>query len=214
MDDAQQPDVGSTGRTVPTTGPGAAGGAPTGAPPPVEAFPAPQDPSRPQGPPAGGPAVAGPPSAPGTGGHRHGFGHGGKPSIPVTRTSRVWTSLILSAVVLILLLVFILQNQDDVRISFFTAHGSMPVAVAMLFSAVAGALLVAIPGIGRMIQLRKVARRGTAVRPGAGGPTAGGPAAGSPTVGGPAAGSPTVGGPVAAEPPAGQPVRTSGWRAR
>ncbi|MCK9896214.1 lipopolysaccharide assembly protein LapA domain-containing protein [Frankia sp. AgB32] len=193
---------------MPTTGPGAAGRAPTGAPPPATAFPDPQQPSRPQAPPAGGPAVAGPAAAPA--GRRHGFGHGGKPPIPTTRTSRVWTSLVLSAVVLILLLVFILQNQDHVRISFFAAHGSMPVAVAMLFAAVAGALLVAIPGIGRMIQLRKVARRGTAVRPGAGGPVAGGPVAGGPVAGGPVAGGPVAGGPVTTEPPAGRPVGTSG----
>ncbi|WP_232291810.1 lipopolysaccharide assembly LapA domain-containing protein [Frankia sp. QA3] len=100
----------------------------------------------------------------------------------MTRTSRVWTTLLLFALVLILLLIFILQNQDDVKLSFLGAHGSLPLAVAMLFSAVAGALLVAIPGVGRMIQLRKVARRGTAATP--------------------------ADRPVSADPPAGKPAKT------
>jgi uncharacterized integral membrane protein len=72
---------------------------------------------------------------------------------------------VLFALVLIILLIFILQNQTDVKLSFLGAHGSMPIAVAMLFAAVAGALLVAIPGVGRMIQLRKVARRGMTPSP-------------------------------------------------
>ncbi|MCM3925458.1 LapA family protein, partial [Frankia sp. AiPs1] len=108
-----------------------------------------------------------PTAAPGTG-RRPASGRGRRAErghIPVTRTSRVWTTLVLFALVLILLLIFILQNQDDVKLSYLGAHGSIPLAVAMLFSAVAGALLVAIPGVGRMIQLRKVARRGTATVP-------------------------------------------------
>jgi uncharacterized integral membrane protein len=76
-----------------------------------------------------------------------------------TRTSRTWTAAILFALVLVLLLVFILQNGQNVEVSFLGADGRMPLAVAMLFAAVAGALLVAIPGVGRMVQLRRVARR-------------------------------------------------------
>lgn len=70
--------------------------------------------------------------------------------------------MILFALVLILLLIFILQNGKDVTISFLGANGSVPLAVAMLFSAVAGALLVAIPGVGRILQLRKMAKHGGA----------------------------------------------------
>jgi uncharacterized integral membrane protein len=76
-----------------------------------------------------------------------------------TRTSRTWTAAILFALVLILLLVFILQNGQRVKVSFLGLDGHMPLAVAMLFAAIAGALLVAIPGMGRMFQLRRVARR-------------------------------------------------------
>jgi putative membrane protein len=76
-----------------------------------------------------------------------------------TRTSRTWTAAILFALVLILLLIFIVQNGQHVKVSFLGAHGHLPLAVAMLFAAIAGALLIAIPGVGRMLQLRRVARQ-------------------------------------------------------
>src|SRR5512143_3204449 len=70
-----------------------------------------------------------------------------------TRTGRTWAAAILFALVLILLLIFILQNGQRVKVSFLGFDGHM------LLAAVAGALLVAIPGVGRMFQLRRVARR-------------------------------------------------------
>lgn len=76
-----------------------------------------------------------------------------------TRTSRTWTAVILFALVLILLLIFILQNGQRVKVSFLGFDGHLPLAVAMLLAAIAGALLIAIPGMGRMVQLRRVARR-------------------------------------------------------
>jgi putative membrane protein len=76
-----------------------------------------------------------------------------------TRTSRTWTAVILFALVLILLLIFILQNGQRVKVSFLSFDGHMPLAVAMLLAAIAGALLIAIPGMGRMFQLRRVSRR-------------------------------------------------------
>ncbi|MBL7502840.1 STAS domain-containing protein [Frankia sp. CNm7] len=76
-----------------------------------------------------------------------------------TRTSRTWTAAILFALLLTLLLVFILQNNQRVDVSFLGFNGHLPLAVAMLFAAIAGALLIAIPGTGRIYQLRRVARR-------------------------------------------------------
>jgi uncharacterized integral membrane protein len=83
-------------------------------------------------------------------------------SEPVLRHSRsggLWTGLILSAIVLIFLLVFILQNQISVTIRFLGFAGSVPVGVALLLAAIAGLLLVAIPGGVRIVQLRRAARR-------------------------------------------------------
>ncbi len=76
-----------------------------------------------------------------------------------SRVGAVRISLIGSLVVLVLLLVFILQNGRTVKVSFLGASGHMPLGVAMLFAAIAGALLLAIPGTARIVQLRHRARR-------------------------------------------------------
>jgi uncharacterized integral membrane protein len=67
--------------------------------------------------------------------------------------------LVSAAVVLILLLIFILQNSDTVTIHFFGFHRELSLAVALLLSAVCGVLLVAIPGTGRIVQLRRAVKR-------------------------------------------------------
>jgi uncharacterized integral membrane protein len=80
----------------------------------------------------------------------------------VIRRSRLggaWVGLALGAVVLILLLVFILENGNKVNIGFLGAHGHIPLGVALLMAAALGVLLVIIPGTGRIIQLRRTARR-------------------------------------------------------
>ena len=82
-----------------------------------------------------------------------------EPAVRRTRSGALWTGLILSAIVLIFLLVFILQNQFPVQINFLWFAGSVPVGVALLLAAIAGLLLVAIPGGVRMTQLRRAARR-------------------------------------------------------
>ena len=75
-----------------------------------------------------------------------------------SRIGAVHIALIASAVALVLLLVFILQNGRTVRVTFLGASGDMPLAVAILFAAIGGALLVAIAGTARIIQLRRAAR--------------------------------------------------------
>ena len=82
-----------------------------------------------------------------------------EPALGHSRSGGLWTGLILSAIVLIFLLVFILQNQISVTIRFLGFAGSVPVGVALLLAAIAGLLLVAIPGGVRIIQLRRAARR-------------------------------------------------------
>jgi lipopolysaccharide assembly protein A len=77
-----------------------------------------------------------------------------------SRTSGVWIGMILSAVVLLLLLIFILQNRTPVQIVFLAWTGALPTGVALLFAAIAGVLLVALPGTARMFQLRRAARGG------------------------------------------------------
>jgi uncharacterized integral membrane protein len=76
-----------------------------------------------------------------------------------TRASGVWAGLIIAAIVLIFLLVFILQNLETVEIDFLMFSGSLPIGVAMLLAAIGGILMVAIPGVARMIQLRRHTKR-------------------------------------------------------
>ncbi len=71
----------------------------------------------------------------------------------------LWMSAAGFAVVLLLLLIFILENGHQVSIGYFGAHGHLPLGVALLLAAVLGILLVVIPGTGRIIQLRITARR-------------------------------------------------------
>lgn len=75
-----------------------------------------------------------------------------------SKARTVWSGVIVAAIVLILLLIFILQNTADVTIQFFGLSGELPISVALLFAAIAGVLLLAIPGTIRMLQLRKAAR--------------------------------------------------------
>jgi uncharacterized integral membrane protein len=76
-----------------------------------------------------------------------------------TRIGGVWIGAALFALILLLLLIFILENGQRVSISYFGAHGHLPLGVALLLAAVLGVLLVVIPGTGRIIQLRITARR-------------------------------------------------------
>lgn len=72
-----------------------------------------------------------------------------------TRISAAWAAAIVGALILVLLLIFILQNQDGATVSFLGMAGSLPLGVALLLAAVAGALLVALLGAARMLQLRR-----------------------------------------------------------
>jgi uncharacterized integral membrane protein len=77
-----------------------------------------------------------------------------------TRSGGLWIGLILSAVVLIFLLIFILQNRAPVQINFLGWAGALPTGVALLFAAIAGLLLVAIPASVQILQLSRASRSG------------------------------------------------------
>jgi uncharacterized integral membrane protein len=87
---------------------------------------------------------------------------GQQPAHHVVRRTRVggwWIASALFALVLLLLLIFILENGQRANIAYFGTHGHLPLGVALLLAAVLGVLLVVIPGTGRIVQLRMVARR-------------------------------------------------------
>ena len=94
----------------------------------------------------------------------HGAGAPSRPSARSrgrerTRTSVAFNTLLAGAVVLILLLVFILENTHSVKISYFVADGHIAFGVALLLAAVGGALLVGLVGAARVLQLRHRMRR-------------------------------------------------------
>jgi uncharacterized integral membrane protein len=76
-----------------------------------------------------------------------------------TRISGVRTGLIAGFVVLILVVIFVIQNAAAVNISFLGAHLRMSLAVAILIAAIAGALVMTAAGTARITQLRQVMRR-------------------------------------------------------
>jgi uncharacterized integral membrane protein len=76
-----------------------------------------------------------------------------------TRIGNAWVAVAVAAVLGVALIDFIVQNTRSVKIEFFSASGHMPVAVALLGAALAGALLVLTVGIARTTQLRIANRR-------------------------------------------------------
>jgi lipopolysaccharide assembly protein A len=79
--------------------------------------------------------------------------------VMTSRLGAVWAAGVGFTVVLLLLLIFILENGQRIDVAFFGVHAHLPLGVALLLAAVFGILLAVIPGIGRMIQLRLTARR-------------------------------------------------------
>jgi uncharacterized integral membrane protein len=156
--------------------------------PPATASSGPDGGDQPGSPPAGEPA-AGPgtpvPISDGTARqHRH--------VIRRTRIGGLWLASALFALVLLLLLIFILQNGTKVQISYLGMSGHLPLGVALLLAAVLGILLVVVPGTGRIIQLRRAARHRHPVQPHPAGQFATGPAQASPAQASPAQASPGI----------------------
>jgi uncharacterized integral membrane protein len=80
-------------------------------------------------------------------------------AVKFTRTAALWTALILGFLILILLLVFIVQNGDEMTLQLFSWHWSTQKGVAILLSAVAGGLLTFAVASIRILQLRLAARK-------------------------------------------------------
>ncbi|MFD1814297.1 lipopolysaccharide assembly protein LapA domain-containing protein [Rhodococcus gannanensis] len=76
-----------------------------------------------------------------------------------TKAAATWTGLVIGAVVLVVLLVFILQNLDSVTLNLFWWEFSVPLGIGLLLAAIAGALIMALAGGVRILQIRRLARR-------------------------------------------------------
>jgi uncharacterized integral membrane protein len=76
-----------------------------------------------------------------------------------TRLSAAWIATGVGLLLLVLLLVFILQNLQRAPIHYLWLDESMPVGVALFGASVVGGTVVAIAGASRIVQLRRSARR-------------------------------------------------------
>ncbi|MGQ4538592.1 LapA family protein [Dermabacteraceae bacterium P7074] len=75
------------------------------------------------------------------------------------RTAATWAALIVGAIVMILLLIFIVQNNTPATFTYFNYGFELPLGVAMLLAAIAGALVMALVGSVRMFQMRRQLRK-------------------------------------------------------
>ena len=76
-----------------------------------------------------------------------------------TRISGMRTGLIAGFAALIVVVIFIIQNPHAVNISFLGVHLVLPLALALLLAAIAGALIMVAAGTARITQLRAIMRR-------------------------------------------------------
>ncbi|WAJ45049.1 lipopolysaccharide assembly protein LapA domain-containing protein [Mycobacterium sp. Aquia_216] len=114
--------------------------------------PTPASPPKPPAAPPPSPAPAPPPPS-------HAGTKPKEPAIGFTRAGALWSALIAGFLILILLLVFITQNTTSTPFQFLGWHWSLPLGVAILLAAVAGGLLTVAVGTGRILQLRRVAKK-------------------------------------------------------
>jgi uncharacterized integral membrane protein len=79
--------------------------------------------------------------------------------MPRTRTGATWFGICVAAVLLVVLIVFMLQNTRSVEVNFFGMHGNLPLAMALLIAAVGAAIVTMVVGAARITQLRRLSRR-------------------------------------------------------
>ena len=79
--------------------------------------------------------------------------------VPRTRTGAAWFGVCTAALLLVILIVFMLQNTRSVEVTFLWMHGTLPLALALLIAGVGVAVAAMIIGTARITQLRRLARR-------------------------------------------------------
>lgn len=87
-------------------------------------------------------------------------------TVPRTRVGVVWWAFGLSMLLLILVLVFVLQNLSSASTSFFSVKWTIPLGLDLLLAALLGGVIAFLLGAARMLQLRRVARRAARSRRG------------------------------------------------
>lgn len=103
------------------------------------------------------PGASGPAADQGTsaGSEPRGKPAGADDALRHSRTSGAWIAVVALVVLLVLLAVFVLQNTQSVKISFFGWDGHAPLAAALLIATAAGLMLAIAAGSLRILQLRR-----------------------------------------------------------
>ncbi|MET3951028.1 LapA family protein [Arthrobacter sp. UYEF36] len=76
----------------------------------------------------------------------------------MTRAGMIWVAVSTGLILLVLLIIFILQNQDRVTVHYLGVTGELSLGMALFIAAVAGGILVAVAGAARILQLRRQSR--------------------------------------------------------
>jgi len=76
-----------------------------------------------------------------------------------TRSGVVWVAVVVALIMLVLLIIFILQNQEPARVMFLGLEGTLALGMALFIASVGGGIVVAVAGAARIIQLRSNARK-------------------------------------------------------
>ncbi|MEV3962354.1 lipopolysaccharide assembly protein LapA domain-containing protein [Nocardia sp. NPDC050193] len=76
-----------------------------------------------------------------------------------SRVGNAWVALIVAALLGIVLLIFILQNSESTQVEMLFWNFSLPLGVTILLSVIAGALVMALVGGVRIVQLRRAVHR-------------------------------------------------------
>lgn len=78
-----------------------------------------------------------------------------KAEVPASGAGRTWVALSIGMVLLVLLLIFIIQNMQQASVHFFGWSAHFPAGIGFLISALIGAAIVFLIGTVRIVQLRQ-----------------------------------------------------------
>jgi uncharacterized integral membrane protein len=74
---------------------------------------------------------------------------------PRSRAGAVWIGACVAAIVLIVLIIFMLQNTQPVQVTLFAMQGTIPLAIALLIAGVGVGIVALTIGTIRIGQLRR-----------------------------------------------------------
>ena len=74
---------------------------------------------------------------------------------PRSRAGAVWVGICVAAILLIVLVIFMLQNTRPVLVTFFSLEGTVPLAIALLIAGIGVGLIALVVGTIRIGQLRR-----------------------------------------------------------